>query len=38
VRGARGFYRATDGYRGHDVDYYLSYLERAYETVRGMMP
>ncbi|MGC9105383.1 MAG: DNA polymerase domain-containing protein [Thermoprotei archaeon] len=38
VRGARGFYRADEGYSGHDVDYYLDYLRRAYETVEAMLP
>ncbi len=38
VRGARGFYRADEGYSGHDVQYYLDYLRRAYETVEAMLP
>ena len=33
VRGIKGFYKATLGFRGKDVDYYKRYLERAYEDL-----
>jgi len=33
VRGIKGFYKATLGFRGKDVDYYKEYLERAYEDL-----
>lgn len=38
IRGARGFYRADEGYYGHNVEYYLDYLGRAYEVIEGILP
>ena len=38
IRGARGFYRADEGYYGHNTDYYLDYLRRAYEVIEGVLP
>ncbi|MGC9112364.1 hypothetical protein [Acidilobus sp.] len=36
-QGPRGFYSAELGYRGHDTDYYLQYLARAWETLEGIL-